>query len=63
MLKIIFLLITMKNIMKKILNLRKLIIFAKGYTPNWSEEVFIVKKIKYTVPWTYEISDLNGEKF
>ena len=37
-------------------------IFAKGYTPNWSEEIFIVKKIKNTVPWTYEISDLNREK-
>ena len=28
------------------------IIFAKGYTPNWSEEVFIISKIKNTVPWT-----------
>ena len=37
-------------------------VFAKGYTPNWSEEIFIVKKIKNTVPWTYVISDLNGEK-
>ena len=37
-------------------------IFTKGYTPNWSEEIFIVKKIKNTVPWTYVISDLNGEK-
>ena len=36
--------------------------FAKGYVPNWSEEVFIVNKIKNTVPWTYAISDLNGEK-
>ena len=27
-------------------------IFAKGYTPNWSEEVFIVSKISNTVPWT-----------
>ena len=35
-------------------------VFAKGYTPNWSEEIFIVKKIKNTVPWTYIISDLNG---
>ena len=26
--------------------------FAKGYTPNWSEEAFVVKKIKNTVPWT-----------
>ena len=33
-------------------------IFAKDYTPNWSEEVFVVKKIKNTVPWTYVISDL-----
>ena len=36
--------------------------FAKGYTPNWSEEVFIVSKIKNTVPWTYVINDLNGEE-
>ena len=33
-------------------------IFAKDYTPNWSEEVFVVKKIKNAVPWTYVISDL-----
>ena len=37
-------------------------IFAKGYAPNWSEEVFVVSKIKITVPWTYVVSDLNGEK-
>ena len=37
-------------------------IFAKGYVPNWSEEVFIVNEIKNTVPWTYTINDLNGEK-
>ena len=36
-------------------------IFAKGYVPNWSEEVFIVNEIKNTVPWTYTINDLNGE--
>ena len=36
-------------------------IFAKGYTQNWSEEVFVVSKIKNTVPWTYVINDLNGE--
>ena len=36
-------------------------IFAKGYVPNWSEEVFIVNEIKNTVPWTYTISNLNGE--
>ena len=37
-------------------------IFAKGYTPNWSEEVFIIKRIKNTVPWAYVINDLNGEE-
>ena len=36
-------------------------IFAKGYTQNWSEEVFVLSKIKNTVPWTCVISDLNGE--
>ena len=37
-------------------------IFAKGYTPNWSEEAFVIKKVKNTVPWTYVINDLNGEE-
>ena len=37
-------------------------IFAKGYTPNWSEEIFVVSKIKNTVPWTCVINDLNGEE-
>ena len=37
-------------------------IFAKGYTPNWSEEVFVISKIKNTVPLTYVINDLNGEE-
>ena len=37
-------------------------IFAKGYAPNWSEDIFVVKKIKNTVPWTYVISDLIGEE-
>ena len=37
-------------------------IFAKGYTPNLSEEVFLISKIKNTVPWTYVINDLNGEQ-
>ena len=37
-------------------------IFAKGYTPNWSEEVFVIKKVKNTVPCTYIINDLNGEE-
>ena len=38
-------------------------IFAKGYAPNWNEEVFVINKIKNTVPWTYIISYLNKEKF
>ena len=37
-------------------------IFAKGYTPNWSEEVSVINKIKNAVLWTYAISDLNGEE-
>ena len=27
-------------------------IFAKGYTPNWSEETSVIKNMKNTVPWT-----------
>ena len=37
-------------------------VFAKGYTPNWSEDVFVIKKVKNTVPRIYVISDLNGEE-
>ena len=37
-------------------------IFAKGYMPNWSEEIFVTKKIKNTVPWTHVINDLNDEE-
>ena len=37
-------------------------IFAKDYTPNWFEEVFVIKKVKNTVPCTYVINDLNGEE-
>ena len=37
-------------------------IFTKGYTPNWFEEVFVIKEVKNTVPWTYVIKDLNGEE-
>ena len=37
-------------------------IFAKGYMPNWSEEVFIISKIKNAVSWAYIINDLNGEE-
>ena len=37
-------------------------IFAKCYTPNRSEKVFVITKVKSTVPWTFIINDLNGEE-
>ena len=37
-------------------------IFAKRYTPNWCEKVFVIKKLKNRVPWTYVINDLNSEE-
>ena len=36
-------------------------IFAEGYVPNQSKEVFVIKKVKNTVSWTYLIKDLNGQ--
>ena len=37
-------------------------IFAKRYSPNWSEEAFVINKIRNTVPWTYVINGLNDEE-
>ena len=37
-------------------------IFAKGYTPNWIKEIFIVDKINDTVPYTYNLKDLNDKE-
>ena len=37
-------------------------IFTKDYIPNWSKEVFVIKKFNNTAPWTYVISDLSGEE-
>ena len=37
-------------------------IFTKGYTPNWSEEAFVIKKARNTVPWTYIINDLKNNE-
>ena len=37
-------------------------IFDKGYTPNWTEELFTIDKIQYTNPITYELKDLNNEE-
>ena len=50
------------KVVKKVRTSKYKTIFAKGYTPNWSEEVFVNRKIKNTVPWTYVIQDLNGEE-
>ena len=37
-------------------------IFSKGYTDNWSREIFIIDYILKTKPWTSNIKGLNGEK-
>ena len=37
-------------------------VFDKGYALNWSEKVFVISKVKNTVPWTYVINDLFGEQ-
>ena len=37
-------------------------IFPKGYTPNWSEDAFVIKKVKNTVPWTYVLSMISMVK-
>ena len=67
MLEIIIKECMLMNIMKKIVGDRVRItkfknIFAKGYTPNWSKEIFIIDKINDTVPYTYSLKDLNNEE-
>ena len=71
MLKIMHMLIWVKKLMIEIPNSKLVImleyqnkknIFAKGYTPNWSEEVIVIKDVKNTVPWTCVINDPNGEE-
>ena len=37
-------------------------IFPKVYVPNWSKEVFIIKKVKNALSWIYLIEDLNREE-
>ena len=37
-------------------------VFDKGYTPNWTEEVFTIDKIRHTNPITYKLKDLNNEE-
>ena len=68
-LHLILMLNTMNILMRKILNLKLVIVlgfqntkaFCQRIIQNWSEDIFVVTKIKNTVPWTYMISDLNGE--
>ena len=36
-------------------------VFDKGYTPNWTEEVFTIDEIKHTIPITYKLKDLNDK--
>ena len=37
-------------------------VFAKGYTLNCSEEFFVIKEVRKTVPWTYVFNDINGDE-
>ena len=46
--------------MQKYQNIKKP--FAKVYTPNWFEEVFVIKKVKNDVPRTYVIEELDGKE-
>ena len=71
MLHLIFMLNTMKILMKNISNLKLVLVqkyqntnkkLGKGHTPYCSEEVFITSRIKDRIPWTYVISDINGEE-
>ena len=66
MLKIMHILTLINKLIIKVGNYVKIIkykdIFAKEYTPNWSEEVFQIKDVRNTVPRTYVINDLNGEE-
>ena len=36
--------------------------FEKGFTPNWTEELFIVSAVRSTIPITYKLTDLKGEE-
>ena len=62
-------LILVKKLIIKVINLKLVIfleyqnikkIFAKGYTPNWSEDILVIKKVKNTMLLTYVINDRNG---
>ena len=46
----------------KIFDISRISKYESTYVPNWSEEVFVIKNVKNTVPWTYVISDFKGEE-
>ena len=46
----------------ELLSIRIVNFFGKGYTENWSREIFIIDSVLKNNSWTYEIKDLNGEK-
>ena len=37
-------------------------VFGKGYTPNWTEELFTINEVQHTNPITYKIKDVNNEE-
>ena len=41
---------------------KKTVIFDKGYTQRWTEDVFKISKIQLTIPVTYKVTDYNGEE-
>ena len=46
----------------ELITLKLICIFSKGYTENWSREMFIIDSVLKTNPWTDKIKDLNREK-
>ena len=36
--------------------------FVKGYVPNWTKQVFAIKKSNITLLWAYVVSSLNREE-
>ena len=58
----------LKKLITKILNFKSVILlgfqnlktFLQGYTPYWSEEVFVIKKVKKVL--CHVVNDLNGEE-
>ena len=36
--------------------------FGYCYTPNWTEQIFVIDEVKYTNPITYKIKDFNDEE-